>query len=228
MNGASTPLSLEEEAMNKLILAGAAVAALAAIPAAAQMGGERAGPKAGPLTRAAVQADVQARFAKADANGDGYVTADEARARAGAAREQMRERFAERREQFAERRAERRAGLFDRLDTDKNGSISRAEFDAHAAARDQRRAARGGEMRGRGHGRMMRAHRMGMMAGFGAAMFERMDGDKDGRVSLAEATARALSMFDRADANRDGTVTVEERRAARQRFREDRQGRRGG
>src|SRR5688572_14535819 len=91
--GASIPFSLEEEAMNKLILAGAAVAALAAIPAAAQMGGERAGPKAGPLTRAAVQADVQARFAKADANRDGYITAEEARARAGAAREEMRERF---------------------------------------------------------------------------------------------------------------------------------------
>src|SRR5687767_1517135 len=174
--------------MNKFYLAGAAVAALAAIPAAAQMGGQRAAPNAGPLTRVAVQANVQARFAKVDANRDGYVTREEAQARAGEARERMQERRGERRERFAERRAERRAGMFDRIDTDKNGSISRAEFDAHAGARAERRAARGGdgEMRGRRamrHARMMRGHRgMGMGGGFGAAMFDRLDGDKDGRV----------------------------------------------
>jgi Ca2+-binding EF-hand superfamily protein len=59
-------------------------------------------------------------------------------------------------------------------------------------------------------------------------MFDRLDADKDGRVSLAEASTHALALFDRADANRDGTVTPEERRAAWQRFREERQGRRGG
>jgi Ca2+-binding EF-hand superfamily protein len=216
--------------MRNYLFVGAAIAALASIPATAQP--VRQGPMAQPLTRASVQANVQARFAQVDSNRDGYVTRDEAQARAGEARERMQARRGERRERFAERRAERRSGLFDRIDTNNDGSISRSEFDAHAGARAERRAARGGdgELRGRRgmrHGRMMRGQRMGggLGGGFGLAMFDRLDGDRDGRVSLAEATARALSMFDRADANRDGTVTVEERRAVRQNFRQDRRGR---
>ena len=217
--------------MKRFALAGVALAALVAIPAVAQVGGDGPARKAEPITRASVQAAVQARFAKVDADRDGYVTRAEADARAAQARGERQERMAQRRE----RMAERRAGLFDRLDSDKNGSISRAEFDAHAAARAERRAQRGGdgEMRVRRamrHARMMRGHRMGAMGGarFGGAMFERLDADKDGRVSLAEASARALQMFDKADADRNGTVTIEERRAAWQRFREERQGRRGG
>ena len=216
--------------MKKFVLAGVALAALAALPAAAQPRADGPARNAGPLTRASVQAAVQARFAKVDADRDGYVTRAEADARAAQARGERQERMAQRQA----RMAERRAGLFDRLDTDKNGSISRAEFDAHAAARVERRAERaadGGDMRGRRgmrHARMMRGHRMGMGAGrFGGPMFERLDADHDGRISLAEASARALEMFDRADADRNGTVTSEERRAARQRFRAGHQ-RRGG
>ena len=41
------------------------------------------------------------------------------------------------------------------------------------------------------------------------------DGDGDGRITQAEAEARALRHFDQMDANRDGKVTPEERRAAR-------------
>jgi Ca2+-binding EF-hand superfamily protein len=76
----------------------------------------------------------------------------------------------------------------------------------------------------------MMGHRgPGAMAGgrFGGAMFERMDSDRDGRVSLAEASSRALEMFDRTDANRDGTVSADERRATMQHFRDDRRGRDG-
>ena len=224
--------------MKKFILAGVALTALAALPAAAQPRADGPARNAGPLTRASVQAAVQARFAKVDADHDGYVTRAEADARAAEAREQRQARMEQNRERRTERRAERRAGRFDRIDTDKNGSISRSEFEAHASARAERRAERrgpGGAMRGgRGmrHARMMRHRGPGAMAGrFGGAMFERMDSDHDGRVSLAEASARALEMFDRADANRDGTVTLEERRAAMQRFRQDRRGpdgRRGG
>jgi Ca2+-binding EF-hand superfamily protein len=227
--------------MKTFLLAGAALAAIAAIPAFAQPGPDGPARNAGPLTRAAVQASVQARFAKVDADRDGFVTRAEADARIAEARErrgdrmeQRRGRMEQRRERMTERRAEMRAGIFDRIDADKNGSISRSEFEAHASARAERRAERRGPdgMRGgRGmrHGRMMRHRGPGAMAGgrFGGAMFERMDSDHDGRVSLAEASARALEMFDRADANRDGTVTMEERRAAMQRFREDRRGRQG-
>jgi hypothetical protein len=213
--------------MKKIMFAGVALAALVSIPALAQPGPDGPARNAGPLTRASVQASVQARFAKADSNNDGFVTRAEADARMAEAREKRQARM----EQNRERRAENRAGLFDRIDTDKNGSISRAEFDAHASARAERWSERrgpDGAMRGgRGmrHGGM--GHRgAGAMAGghFGGRMFERMDSDHDGKVSIAEASSRALEMFDRTDSNHDGTVTAEERRAAMQRFREDKRG----
>ena len=209
--------------MNRVFYAGAAVAALIAIPAIAQVG-DRGARASEPMTRAAVQAHVEARFARVDADRDGFVTRAEADARIAAAR-------GERQAQSGERRGR----MFDRLDADKNGSISRAEFDAHAAARAEHRGGPGAEGRGgrpmMRHARMMRRHHGAMaggMGGFGAAMFDRLDADHDGRVSLAEASSRALAMFDRADADRNGTVTPEERQAAREAFRASRQGRRGG
>jgi hypothetical protein len=42
-----------------------------------------------------------------------------------------------------------------------------------------------------------------------------MDLDRDGRVSLAEATRFRLERFDRIDANDDGRISIEERQAAR-------------
>ncbi len=221
--------------MKKFVLAGVALAAIASIPAFAQPSPDRPARNAGPLTRASVQAAVQTRFARVDANHDGFVTRAEADARVAQAREQRQDRMEQRRERRTERRAERRAGLFDRIDSDNNGAISRSEFEAHASARAERRAERRGPdgamqgRRGMRQARMMRHRGPGAMAGgrFGGAMFERMDSDHDGRVSFAEASARALEMFDRADANRDGTVTMEERRSAMQRFREDRRGREG-
>ncbi len=239
--------------MKKILFAGAALAALIAIPASAQIGGgQPRGPMAGPLTRASVQANVQARFAMVDANHDGFVTREEADARTEFRRERMRERMQARRGRM-EARGERGEGRgqdmrarmsdrFDRLDANHDGSISRAEFDGAMAARAEHRRegapgmGRGPMMRGEGmrhggpgDGRMARrGGGMGGMGGFGANMFERLDADHDGRVSLAEAQAKALAMFDRIDANRDGTVTPDERRAARERFREGRQGRREG
>jgi EF hand domain-containing protein len=183
--------------MNRIFFAGAALAAVAATAAIAQAGGDRFH-RDEPLTRAAVQAAVQAKFAESDADRDGFVTGAEARARAETAR------------------GEHRAGLFERLDADRDGSISRAEFDAHHAGRGERHEGRRGR-RG-GHGGMARP---------GLRRFAAMDADHDGRVSLAEASGRALAMFDRADANRDGTVTADERRAAREAFRGQRRERRG-
>ena len=64
---------------------------------------------------------------------------------------------------------------------------------------------------------MMRMHRIGM--GFGRGLLDMADGNKDGRVSLQEATAAALQHFDRADLNHDGKLTPEERRQAHQQLR---------
>jgi Ca2+-binding EF-hand superfamily protein len=187
--------------MSKFLFAGAALAALAAIPAAAQPGEGRMRP-AGPLTRAAAEARVEARFERADANHDGFVTEEEVRLR-GEMRRANRQ----------HRRGERRAQLFERLDADHDGSISREEFEARPALRGgegERRGRRLVHRRGRGGG---------MMAGFGARAFERLDADRDGRVALAEAERAALERFDRVDSDRDGTISAEERQAAREAFR---------
>jgi len=45
-------------------------------------------------------------------------------------------------------------------------------------------------------------------------LFAKADANGDGKVTLSEATSKALELFDQADANHDGTVTPEERRAA--------------
>lgn len=195
--------------MKTLMFAGAALVALAAMPALGQPG-ER-GPDR-PQTRAAVEARVQARFAQADANRDGYITQDEIRARAEA-----------RRAQRQERRGERREQMFERLDTNNDGSLSRAEFNARPALRGGERRAMRGERRGQ---RFANRGGRGIRGGFGGRGFAAMDLDHDGRVALAEANRVALERFDRVDSNRDGTISLEERQAAREAFRERMQDRR--
>ncbi|MGE3745979.1 MAG: EF-hand domain-containing protein [Sphingomonadaceae bacterium] len=107
------------------------------------------------------------------------------------------------------RRAEMRDKRFAMLDADKNGSISREEFDAHHAGGKDK----GHHMGGRHGGKDM----------MGGRMFAKADANNDGKVTMAEATAKALEKFDRADANKDGTVTPEERRAGWQKWKETRQ-----
>ena len=53
-------------------------------------------------------------------------------------------------------------------------------------------------------------------------MVERMDTDKDGRVTKADAVAFAAARFARMDADGNGEVTREERRAARKAMRQER------
>jgi hypothetical protein len=94
---------------------------------------------------------------------------------------------------------EMRDERFAKLDADKNGQISRDEYGAP-------RERQAGE--GRGHG--MRGNRM---MGHND-LFAMADSNKDGKVTLVEATSKRLEVFDKADANKDGTVTPEERRTA--------------
>ena len=58
-------------------------------------------------------------------------------------------------------------------------------------------------------------HRGMMPGGFGGdRWFDRADANKDGKVSLAEASAGPLAMFDRVDTNHDGKISPEERSIA--------------
>jgi hypothetical protein len=122
------------------------------------------------------------RFDSGDANRDGTITAEEMRAGMEA------------------RRAERRSEMFARMDTNGDGSISRAEFDARPQRGDgdAERGDRRGGHGGRGHG-----GRGGHGRGGGEM-------DADG-VTRAEAQARAEARFDRMDRDDDGFLTQEDR-----------------
>ena len=108
------------------------------------------------------------------------------------------------------------AVAFDRIDTNKDGSISRDEFAKGREMRIEKRIV----IRERadakpGAKREMHMRHMGGGGMGGGRMIVMADTNKDGRITLAEAEAMALEHFDKMDANRDGQVTPEERRAAR-------------
>lgn len=163
--------------------AGAAIAQQAPRAARADANGD------GRVSQAEFVGQRVQRLTAADANRDGSVTPEEMRAVMQA------------------RMAERQAARFDQLDTDRNGSLSRAEFTARPAR------AEGAEHRGgmRGH------HRMGR---HGGARGEHAQAR--GPVVIAEAQAKTEQAFARLDANRDGYVTAEERRAGMQAMRAER------
>lgn len=216
--------------MTKFLLGGAALAALIAIaPATAQSGqtppvaqaphAQPGAAMAGP-SRAQLGVHVAAMFQKLDANRDGAVTREEAQAGKGYRGARQGGRMDRQANRWPEQRAETRAAMFDRLDANRDGSISRAEFTAAPALRDRRLNARAGGDAKAGMG-MARMGRMGGMRGMGLGghMFDMADANRDGRVTMAEATAAAYRHFDMADANRDGQITREERMQMRQRMR---------
>ncbi|WP_205479716.1 EF-hand domain-containing protein [Sphingomonas arenae] len=176
--------------MTKHLIGGLGLAAIAASAALAQV--PAGGPRDAGHTKAEMLRHVQTMFTRADANRDGSIT----RAEAEAVRSEWRA-------QRQARRGERGAAAFDRIDSNRDGSISRQEFDAHRAQRQARRTD-GGTQRA-GIGRMALAGRM----------FDMADGNRDGRLTLQEATAAASRHFDMVDTNRDGTVSREERQHMR-------------
>jgi Ca2+-binding EF-hand superfamily protein len=82
--------------------------------------------------------------------------------------------------------------MFARLDTDKDGKISREEFEAFRAQNAKVDAA---------------ATKAGKR---GERLFARFDKDKDGFLSRSEADAVLAWRFKRMDANNDGILTLEE------------------
>jgi Ca2+-binding EF-hand superfamily protein len=218
--------------MKKILISGVAVAALAGLAPAIAQSAPTAAPQAKtaqvakPLTRAEVAQKAQQHFTKLDANKDGFLTKAEADAAAHAVHERVEQRMDKRGDAmfarfdankdgkvtraeadavFAAHKGSRKDGkaapswdkFAGRLDTDKNGAVSNAEFDA-GHAKFAERAAESGSKRG--------------LAG---NMFTTADSNKDGKVSLAEATATATAHFDKVDANKDGKLTRDERRVVR-------------
>ncbi|QGP79152.1 EF-hand domain-containing protein [Sphingobium sp. CAP-1] len=154
--------------------------------------------KDGKISKAEMTAALDARFAKMDVDHDGKLT--------------DKDRDLRRQQRFDER--------FAALDTDKNGQISKAEFAAaHQARADKRDTMRGqgGPDGQRWGGRFHHGSGRGMMGHEGPGGFG--DAAKDGVVTKAEFTAKAVAMFDKADSNKDGFVTADEMKAARPQMR---------
>jgi hypothetical protein len=170
-------------------------------------------------TRAEVGTHVRTLFERLDTNRDGYITRAEVEARKGERRNRIEKRI--------ERRGAAAGGhMFDRIDTNRDGVISRSEFEA-APMRHERRMVMRTDHDRDGRRDAMRGMRgmRGMPMGLGnlhGRMFDMADANRDGRVSLQEATNAAYRHFDTADVNRDGRLTPDERSQLRQRMRAER------
>jgi hypothetical protein len=179
------------------LLSGAAMLAVAGIALAQGGPGpdrpDRPGPDAD-VTRQQAIARTDQMFARVDANHDGRVTPDEARAMA------------------EHRRGDMQQHMFDRIDANHDGNISRDEFAQAHAMHD-------GPGPDGGHGMHMGPPPGGPGGPDGGMHGARMFGDQ-GSVTLEQMRARALERFDRADANHDGTLTAAERHAAHDRMRD--------
>ena len=113
-----------------------------------------------------------------DANGDGTLSAAELAAAEGKVQQQR----------IAALRA-RVEGEFTKLDTNKDGSLSKPEF-------------------------MAAAPQASSATPNGAAIVTQLDKNKDGKVTADEYRAPVLVRFDGLDTNHDGTLTQAERKAA--------------
>ena len=92
------------------------------------------------------------------------------------------------RQEAASRIAKRAEEGFAKLDTDKNGQLSLTEFKASIPP---------------------------VETGVAAAVLQRLDSNKDGKITRQEFGARTLATFDRLDTNKDGKISAQERSARR-------------
>lgn len=207
------------------LLTFAAMALATAAYADGQDGGHRGGPvgflkqadlnKDGVIDQTEFQTTRDKWFADLDTNKDGFVTADELKAFG----DKMHAEWAKKHGDQADNQpadgkpADGKPGghrgdfaqhILERVDTDHDGKISKAEFDAEGQAMFKRLDENGdGKI---AENEMPQRH----WARFGGQMFDRMDTDHDGNVSKAEFQAASDKMFQRMDKNGDGIIEKDE------------------
>ena len=165
--------------------------------------------KDGKVTRAEFLAGAEARFAKLDANKDGVLTADEMHAGRGKFGHRFGGAPGLMPQDSPSPMGQGMGGrMLDRLDTDKDGKISKAEFAAQSAERFAR-------MDTNGDGKIDAAERSAAAEGGrrGGRGMSRMDRDGDGVITRAEYDAQSDQRFARLDANGDGFIDTAERQA---------------
>ncbi len=163
----------------------------------------------GPVSKEDYDARTRSRFARIDANSDGTVDSEEARAMIERRMERRQRRWRTRR--FGQR-------MMRRFDVDKDGKVTRAEFESRVTEMFGRADLDGDGritdadlppmMRGRdvlsGNGNM---HRKGRRRGARFMRFLRgADVNGDNVITSEEAKVAAFKRFDRFDRNGDGTV----------------------
>lgn len=93
--------------------------------------------------------------------------------------------------------------LFDRADTNKDGKVTKSEYDAA-------RGALFAKMDANGDGTIetseLRAWIRALPSRVRDARFKKLDGNGDGRISADEYLARRKAAFDRIDENKDGNI----------------------
>ncbi|MBN8806429.1 MAG: hypothetical protein J0H81_15435 [Sphingopyxis terrae] len=189
-------------------------AALIAVPVLAAPGGDRNmgdANKDGVLTRAEAEAHAKAMFVKLDVNKDGKLDQADRAAR-----------HAEKRAQMFDRLDANKDGSISKAEWDQADAARQAKRAEWKAKRGERAGAPGEG----GERHAMRGHHGGKRGGHGGhggpGGWMKADANGDKAISQAEFVAGALARFDRMDANKDGKVTAEERQAMRQAMRDKR------
>jgi hypothetical protein len=149
-------------------------------------------------------------FADLDANKDGFVSTDELKAFGDKMHAEWAKKHADANapagapDQKADRQARFIEHVLTRVDADKDGKISKAEFDAEGSTMFKR-------MDKNSDGKIASDEMPQRHGGrFAGHMFDRADADHDGKVTKAEFTAAGDQMFQKMDKNGDGAIEKDE------------------
>jgi Ca2+-binding EF-hand superfamily protein len=163
--------------------------------------------KDGVVDQGEFQASRDKWFADLDADKDGFITADELKAFGEKMHAEWQQKHADANgaqpAPDASRGDRMAQHILARVDTDKDGKISKAEFDTESTALFKR-------MDKNSDGKIAADEVPARHWGGKGPMFGKMDTDQDGKVTKAEFTAAEDKMFQKLDANGDGVITKDE------------------